>query len=120
MAYDRSLDVLFATTITVEQVSSLDEFNARTYAAAVTYPARVINKLNRIVDFEGRETAAMTVAWIAPETTNDTLPTGITPDDRITLPDGTTPPILAIDVYEDENGSHHMKIFFGRALRNRR
>lgn len=120
MVYDRSLDDLFATTITIEQVSSLNDFNVRTYAAAVTYPARVVNKLSRVVDFEGRETAAMAVVWIAPETTNDTLPTDVTPDDRLTLPDGTTPPILGVNTFDDEDGAHHMKIFLGRALRNRR
>lgn len=37
----------------------------------------------------------------------------IEPFDLLTLPDGTAPPILSIAILNDNEGQHHVEVFFG-------
>lgn len=39
----------------------------------------------------------------------------ITPDSKIVLPDGTSPLILSIRLYNDDTGPHHTTVSFGKA-----
>jgi len=57
------------------------------------------------VDTDGQERLSTTTAWFfgAPD---------ITTDDRITLPDGRQPFILAIAHFPDERGMHHVRVDF--------
>ena len=118
MAMDNDLRELLQQSVTVALVSSRDEFNARTFATGVAYPARVVEVFERIVDFNGAEVLASTVVWIGPETTTETMPTTMNSESQITLPDASTPPILAVHEFPDETGSaHHLKVFLGTASR---
>lgn len=38
---------------------------------------------------------------------------GLEPEDKVTLPDGTSPPILSVESYPDDHGSHHEVAYFG-------
>ena len=40
---------------------------------------------------------------------------GLDPEDRVALPDGTSPPVLSVRRYPDENGAHHEVAYFGAA-----
>jgi len=116
VAWDRALDELFTTTVQLAQVSSVDMYGKRTYGSNVAYSARVIEEFVRIVDFYGRDALATHTVWIRP-TSAGLLPTAVTPDDRLTLADGTVPNILGISTIPDEDGDHHIKIYCGRAQR---
>lgn len=117
MTWNDSFNELLTQTVIITPWSSVNEYGDVTYGSATTYPARVVNKLEKVVDFAGRESLSNSVVWVGPETTGDTLP-DVTADAKITLPDGSTPGILRVEEYPDETGSHHVKIYLDRALRN--
>lgn len=73
---------------------------------ASTYRARVANTKKWVRNSEGVATQASHMAWI--------LSTGIiAADSKITLPDGSTPPLLSIANYPDQDGGHHVEAMFG-------
>ncbi len=96
-------------TITYEKMLTRDIYGKpATYDYPVTYKARVSGAMKRIPSRTpgGQDLVATTSVWCAD------IPT-IQADDRITLPDGTKPPILSFDHVSDETGDHHTKILFG-------
>lgn len=116
-ASDEFSDVL-NQTITIEPVTGYDKFGKRTYGTAVSYECRIVEKLERVVDFDGRDTSATTVVWGLGHPTSGVPNVG--PDSRVTLPDGTQPPVIYYAVYPDETGrDHHFKIAFGRTINDR-
>lgn len=116
MSFDRDVFLeLMPDTVSIQDVSSRDKYGKRSYGTAASYRARVREKLERIMNLEGREDWAKTKVWIAPNA-DGTLPT-LTTDSKVTLPDGSTPPILAIERIPDEDGYHHMVVWFGDTAR---
>ena len=105
MAVDDWKDMM-PHTVTVASLSSTDDYGAPTFGTAVSYSARVVSKPTHVKAADGAEVLARGYLWI------NGLPT-ITPTDKITLPDSSTPPILAIDKVPDEDGDHHVKVYFG-------
>jgi hypothetical protein len=108
MSFETEFLDLMTDTVTVNTFSTWDAYGKPSHStASSSYSARVvkIHKLVRTPD--GTEKLATTLAWIAS--------TGfISPNDKITLPDGTSPVILTADAYPDEDGRfHHIKILFG-------
>lgn len=97
-------------TITYEACLAHDDYGKPlTYAAAVSYQARVRYKSQRVSSqTTGQDTVAAGNVWIA-------ALMGISASDRITLPDGTQPPIISWECVPDETGDHHTNIFFGAA-----
>ncbi len=111
MSWDSDFEDLMPHTVTIATVASRDEYNKRTYSTAVTYTARVLERMTRVVDREGRETIATHVVWIAPHA--DSGAPALEPDAEITLPDGSTPPIIRVESIPDEDGDHHVKVYLG-------
>lgn len=77
-----------------------------TAGAAVSYRARLVQAPQWVRDSNGTRTLAAAVAWIS-----STAP--IPADGVWTLPDGSTPPVLYVVAFPDENGVHHTKVAFG-------
>ena len=111
MAFEDEFRNMMAATVTVETVSSEDEYGARTFNSAITYDARVVEKLQSVVNFEGHEQVSTHVVYIAPHASSG-IP-AVESNSQITLPDGTTPPILRVEVYPDDDGDHHFAVFLG-------
>jgi hypothetical protein len=103
-----TLTGLMPDTITVAALTGLstDGYGTPTYSTAVSYPARVVGKQTLVRTFEGTEELATTVAWVASTST-------FGPTDRYTLPDGSTPVLLAVEAYPNETGIDHVKLMFG-------
>ncbi len=80
-----------------------------TYDYPTTYRARVAGTMRRVPSRipGGQDVIATTSVWVLG------VIDGLKLDDRITLPDGTMPPILSFDHVSDETGDHHTKILFG-------
>jgi hypothetical protein len=93
-------------TVSHAALASRDGYGKPTFGTATSYSARVLNRHVLVKDRQGREVIARTVVWLAGTPTID-------PEDRVTLADGTTPPILAVEKYPDEAGAHHVKLFLG-------
>lgn len=96
-------------TVTYEAVSGRDDYGAPTYATAVTYAhSRVQYSQKRVAsNVTGHDTLSFCQCWIPAALT------GLSPDDRITLPDGSSPKIVGWEIRVDEAGNHHTKVAFG-------
>lgn len=97
---------LMPHTITVAELSGRDGYGAPAYGSEASYTARVIYKPTKVRGPEGNDVVAKGLVWISGTPTIDT-------EDRLTLPDGSTPPIMAVDRIPDEDGEHHVKVYFG-------
>ena len=99
---------LCPATVVYQAAATRDAYGkVATYAAAVNYRARVTYSHKRVTSrATGQDVVSSTQVWII----------GIIPalnvDDRITLPDGTTPLIVSWDMSTDEVGNHHCKVYF--------
>lgn len=86
---------------------STDGYAVTTYSTATTtYRCRIVSEQRNVRSFEGIEETAMTTVWVASTSTFSSL-------DQFTLPDGTTPPLLSVETFYDENGVNHSKLGFG-------
>lgn len=117
MTWNTDFEALLTQTVDIAAWVSSDEYGKVTYGSATTYPARIVEKLEKVVDFAGREVLSNSVVWVGAETAGATLPS-VNGDAKITMPDGTTPGILRVETYPDDTGNHHVKIYLDRALRN--
>lgn len=101
-------------TITHKPLTGRNDYGKETFGTATSYVARVVQKPHNVTDPQGIEVVAKGEVWVGPKVgdVDSALPTiGVT--DQITLPDGRTPTILAVDTYPDEVGDHHLKVHFG-------
>lgn len=98
---------LMPATVVYEAAATRNEFGkVVTYAAPVDYRARVTYKHQRVPSrATGQDVIASIQVWL-----NGVIST-INVDDRITLPDGTTPLIISWDMPTDEIGNHHCKLW---------
>ena len=110
MAFDTALLGVLAQTLTVNRLSgvSTDGYGRPAYStSSISCRCRVTEKQHLVRPFEGEQEVASTVAWARSTST-------FSPSDRITLPDGTMPRLLAVDEYRDEDGAlHHHTLHFG-------
>lgn len=112
MSLQSQLRSLMDQTVTKKAVGSMDMRGAVTFSTAVvTYAARVEGHQQVVVDTAGKEVLARTTVFVGTTTTGGTP--AFTTRDRITLPDGTTPPILSVDTVRDENSIHHQVVYCG-------
>ena len=93
-------------TITHTEFAGRDSYGKRLFGSSVDYSARVSYKPTKVRTTNGQEELARGVVWILGSPT-------VIPEDKILLPDGTEPTIMAVDVISDEVGSAHTKIYFG-------
>ena len=109
MSWDRGFLQMLPHTITVSTVASLSVGGAPVFSTSATsYRARVVNTNKFVHDSRGEGAAVAYEAWIAS--------TGILArDSKYTLPDGSTPPVVRVDVFPDEQGHHHVRVQFGRS-----
>ena len=84
-----------------------DQYGAATYGTDVPYKAHVSNKAGYIRGPQGELIATKGRIWL-------NCQTPFPPTSRVTLPDGTTPPILAVNGAEDETGEQQFtRVDFG-------
>ena len=105
-------------TVSWERFQDRNDWGKPTYAAAVSHRARVVYQTEFVIDQRQGgaelETTANGHVWFGPPTSNlgSGNPPSVTAEDRITLPDGTQPNILRVDRFPDEDGDHHVKVYF--------
>ena len=86
---------------------STDGYATTTYSTDTTsYRCRVGTEQRLVRNFDGIEELATTTCWVASTSTFSAL-------DQFTLPDSTTPGLLSVETYRDENGVTHSKLGFG-------
>lgn len=95
------------STVNIAPVSSKDSYGKPTYGADVPYSARISERRVKVRDAQGEEVVADGKIVLG---TSVVVPL----DSRITLPDSSTPVIIAVNRAYDEGGLHHTRVFFAR------
>ncbi len=104
MGLDPELEALMPHKVRIRRRVGRDKYGEDSYGVMVEYPARVVNKIRRVRDPNGEERISTANATIA-------TAEAISPFDQITLPDETSPPILAVETFPDEAGGHHTVVY---------
>ena len=108
MSFESSIFLtMMPSTVTISGRTAHSNHGVPTYSTGTSYRARVVNKPKFIRQDANHTIAIQTEVWLA--STGGT----ITVDDRITLPDGSTPPILQVERFGDSQGEHHVKLMLG-------
>lgn len=100
-------DDMMTDSITHEELSGRDAYGAPSYGSPTTYEARVIYVSKWVRDAQNQEVMSKGEVWIQGNP-------AVASEDRITLPDSTTPAVLIVERFSDENGVHHTKVTFGQ------
>ena len=108
MAFSTDLLTLLPSTLKVSTRSSHSNYGEPSFAATTSsYRCRVLQKPGYLRMADSEEVAYKAVAWV-----RSTGATSITASDRVTLPDGTRPPVLSVERYSDEDGPNHCMVYF--------
>jgi len=97
---------LMPSTVTISTSASLNRYGVPTYGAARSARARITVSHEQVIDAQGNAVISHTTIWVASTA-------AIAPTDKVTLPDGRTPPILRVERQSDEAGWHHTKVYLG-------
>lgn len=97
---------LMPATVKIERLTGRDRAGGPSYGPPSTYRARVNFKSHFVRGANGELVSARGTAWLA---TVDP----ITVRDRITLSDGTTPPMLVVNQESDESAPLYTRIDLG-------
>lgn len=104
---DAALLDLMVDTVTISSETSYNGYGVPTYSAGGTqYPARVVDTQKQVVDMQGNEVIATSIAWV--DSTGTMVGT-----EKVTLSDGSNPTIIRVERYPDEVGSYFIKLYFG-------
>jgi hypothetical protein len=82
---------------------SLDAYNAATYATATAVQCRIAHRTRMVRNLEGQEVVSTATIYCAGNP-------GIGPEDQITMPDGSTPPVLVVKTPKDDMGYTHQEV----------
>jgi len=86
---------------------STDGYATTTYSTDTTsYACRVTSKQRMVRNFDGEEEMAATTVSVASTSTFSAL-------DKFTLPDTSTPILLSVETFRDENGVTHSTLGLG-------
>jgi len=94
---------LMVHTITLERRVSVDQYGSATFGAGTHFKCRVVGQERFTRGAGGQEVVSTTTIYILGDNNIQSV-------DRITLPDGTQPPIIAVRTYPDEFGTHHQEV----------
>jgi len=109
MTIDAELLEIMVDTITLASVSALDAYGKRTWASATTITnCRVQTGDHKVIDSAGAEAVASGKVYVPGNPT-------VTLYSKVTLPDGSQPPIIAIDRVGDQVGSNHLVLHYGKS-----
>jgi hypothetical protein len=96
-------------TVTIAPFASVDGEGTSTPGPPKSYPARIERKSRLVMNAAGQMVQQAGVVFIG----GPVIPL-VSNRDRMTLPDGTTPPIIVANRMDDQFGvPHHVEISFG-------
>lgn len=78
--------------------------------ASTTYACRVEAHRHIVKDASGRDAVVHHTVFVGTTSTGGVPAIGL--NDRITLPDGTVPLLVAVDTVRDESGTHHQELHY--------
>lgn len=109
MAIETAFADMMPSTVTVNAVSTTDSYGVRTFSATGTsIQCRIQKSRKLIISADGKEIVEEGRIYAYGVAT-------VTVDDKLTLPDATIVPILAVETRNDDNGTYVTVISFGAA-----
>lgn len=112
MAVDKELLALMPDTVVWTTGQSLSNYGTPTFASTGhSMAARISRKVSDIRAKDGTVVASQGTVWCAPSSPSDSFRPS--PEDRLTLPDGTTPAVMDLEILNDEAELHHYKVTLG-------
>ena len=109
MSFSTELLGLMPSTIKISTRVSHNNYAEGTWSTSTSsYRCRIVERPGYIRGPDNEEIAYSHVIWARSTSTGT-----ITVSDRVTLPDGTTPPVVGVERIPDENGPNHVKIRLG-------
>lgn len=107
MVFENDFLDMMPHSVVVASASSMNSYGKLSHSATnSTYSALVQYEQKLIRAMDGTEKISMAQVIMASTKF-------ISPNDKITLPDGTKRPIFKIDTLADDEGQHHIEIYFG-------
>lgn len=108
MTIDSELLEIMVDSITIAGVATKDAYGKRTWTSPTTITnCRVQTGNHKVIDSAGAEQVAVGKVYVPGSPT-------VTLYDKVTLPDGTQPPLLTIDRVGDEIGANHTVLHYGK------
>lgn len=104
---DEFLDMM-PRSVSIQPYTGQNGDGEPTHGAVADYRARVEGRIRYITTVDGSDRVPVRRVYVA-------ATGGITVKDKITLPDGTSPPIVAVAIVDDEAGPHHIVVETGAA-----
>jgi hypothetical protein len=109
MGWETDFDEFMVHTVTHEPYLSQNDYGEEAYGPAVTIQARVVYKPELISTGAGEAASAVRQVVSTALVYCSGVPAwGMR--DRITLPDGSQPPIIQVRTYPDEDSDHHQVV----------
>lgn len=111
MSWDRALESLMTTgaIVVYDQAATTGKSlygEVEWSTAGTSYTARVVKRFGVNRNRDGESVGEVATAWIAS--------TGqLHPEDKYELDDGSTPSVLVMEHFPDQDGIHHVKVMFG-------
>lgn len=94
-------------SVVVHPYVDRDAYGDKNYGDVVPIGnARIVYKSFNFRKPDGKEVTAKGMVWLGTYLV-------MTVNDKIVLPDSTSPPLLLVESFPDEDGGHHTKIIFG-------
>jgi hypothetical protein len=111
MSWESEFEEFYNDEVTRQEYTGQDGYGQPTHGTAVTHYCRVVYK-PQLLRFSGAGEVQGTVREVV-STAQIFVKSivGWNLRDKVTMPDGTSPPILQIVTYPDEDGPHHEVIF---------
>lgn len=104
MPLDQDLIDLMLDTVRLELVTDVDKYNKFVYSAPVDVRCAIFKMNKQVLDRGGRETTSTLQAILADPTLD------VTPDTRLTMPDGSHPDIIEVLSAKDDVGPYYLEI----------
>lgn len=102
---------LMPHTITHAAFSAYNNYGEASYGSGTSYTARVQDRVRLFTQPDGRNVVSVATVYIGEDLT-------VSPKDKITLPDGSIAPIVAVSNAADEDGHHHTTVLVGSSSRS--
>lgn len=105
MTFTADWDDMMPSTVVWYPFSAKNNYGEPSFAATpVNVKCRVEPQTKLIRTSTGEEKITSAVLYVSGVK-------GISPKDKLVLPDGTFPPILRVDKHNDEDGEHHEVVY---------
>jgi len=112
MTLTRALRARLDQTITVNAFASRNIVGDPTYStAATTYTAREEKRQHLTVGTDGRDVMARGLVFVGLSSTGGAP--SIKVNDKVTLPDGTAPPLVNVETLRDRTSVNHVVLHYG-------